>query len=64
MRCLLRCTVLSASVLLGCWGIPGCSSQTETDPGKMGGPMDKMETGKMSGATDKMETGKMAPEKK
>ena len=55
MRSLLRCTVLTALVLVACWGIPGCSSETQTDTGKMGGPMDKMDTGKMSGAMDKME---------
>ena len=63
MRSLLRCTVLAAWVLVGCWGIPGCSSETQTDAGRMGGPMDKMDTGKMAGAMDKMDTGKMAPEK-
>ena len=60
MRSLLRSTLLAASVLVACWGIPGCSTETENDTGKMGGPMDKMETGKMAGAMDKMETGKMA----
>ena len=76
MRSLLRCTLLAASVLVACWAIPGCSTSTESDTGKMTGPMgkmdtgkmsgamDKMDTGKMSGAMDKMDTGKMAPEKK
>jgi hypothetical protein len=76
MRSLLRCAVIAASVLVACWGIPGCSSDTERDAGKMDGPMgkmdtgkmsgsmDKMDTGKMSGSMDKMDTGKMAPEKK
>ena len=63
MRSLLRCTVLAASVLVGCWGIPGCSSETQTDTGKMAGAMDKVGSGKMAGAMDKMDTGKMAPEK-
>jgi hypothetical protein len=72
MRSLLRCTVLAASVLVACWGIPGCSSETQSDTGKMsgamgkmdtgdmGGPMDKVDTGKMSGAMDKVDTGKMS----
>ena len=60
MRSLLRCTVLAALVLVAGWGIPGCSSEPETNTGKMGGPTGKMETGKMSGAMDKMETGKMS----
>ena len=47
MRSLLRCAVLTASVLVACWGIPGCSPETQTDTGKMGGPMGKMDTGKM-----------------
>ena len=52
MRSLLRATVLAASVLVACWGIPGCSPETGSDAGKIGGP------------TGKMDTGKMAPEKK
>jgi hypothetical protein len=60
MRSLLRCTLLAASVLGACWAFPGCSSDTETDAGKMGGPMGKMDTGKMSGTMDKMDTGKMS----
>jgi hypothetical protein len=60
MRSLLRCTIVAASVLLACWGIPGCSSETQTDTGNMGGPMGKMDTGKMDGPTDKMDTGKMS----
>ena len=76
MRSLLRATVLAASVLVACWGIPGCSPETgsdagkisgptgKMDTGKMGGSMDKMDTGKMGGSMDKMDTGKMAPEKK
>jgi uncharacterized protein involved in copper resistance len=59
MRTLLRPTLLAASVLVACWGIPGCSTETEGEKGKMAGPMDKMDTGKMSGTTDKMDTGKM-----
>jgi hypothetical protein len=54
----------SYAVLVACWGIPGCSSETESDAGKMSGPMGKMDTGKMGGSMDKMDTGKMAPEKK
>jgi hypothetical protein len=76
MHSLLRSTLLTASVLVACWGIPGCSSEpaSETgkmagptgkmDTGKMAGPTGKMDTGKMAGAMDKMDTGKMAPEKK
>ena len=60
MRSLLRCAVLTASVLVACWGISGCSPETQTDTGKMGGPMGKIDTGKMSGAMDKMDTGKMS----
>jgi hypothetical protein len=60
MRSLLRSAVLSASVLVACWGIPGCSSETQTDTGKTGGPMGEMDTGKMSGPMDKMDTGKMS----
>jgi hypothetical protein len=60
MRSLLRSVVLAASALVACWGISGCSTDTESDTGKMAGPMDKMETGKMAGPMDKMETGKMA----
>jgi hypothetical protein len=37
------------------WGIPGCSSQTESDAGKISGPMGKMDTGKMGGSMDKMD---------
>jgi hypothetical protein len=59
MRSLLRCAFLAALVLVACWGIPGCSSQPETDTGKAGAAMDKMDTGKMSDAKDKMDTGKM-----
>ena len=64
MRSFLRSTVLTASALVVSWGISGCSTDTESDTGKMAGHMDKMETGKMAGHMDKMETGKMAPEKK
>ena len=60
MRSLLRCTVLTASVLVACWGMPGCSSETQTDTDKMGGPMGKMDTGKMSGTMDKEDTGKIS----
>ena len=60
MRSLLRCAVLAALVVVTCWGIPGCSTEPETNTGKMGGPMGKMDTGKMSGAMDKMDTGKMS----
>ncbi len=60
MRCLLRSTVLAGSVLVACWGIPGCSTESESDAGKMSGPMNKMDTGKMAGPMDKMDTGKMA----
>jgi hypothetical protein len=66
MRSLLRSTVLAATALVACWGIPGCSTDTESGTGKMSGPMDKMggsmdkmDTGKMGGTMDKMDTGKM-----
>jgi hypothetical protein len=60
MGSLLRCAVLAASLLVACSGIPGCSSETETDTAKMSGPMGKTDTGKMPGAMDKMDTGKMS----
>jgi hypothetical protein len=75
MRSLIRPTLLAASLLIACGGIPGCSTDEnsagkmetgkmggamdKTDTGKMGGAMDKTDTGKMGGAMDKMETGKM-----
>ena len=58
MRSLLRSTFLAVSTIVACWGISGCSPDTEGEKGKMSGPMDKMDTGKM----DKMDTGKMKPE--
>jgi hypothetical protein len=60
MRSLLRCAVLAASALLAGWGISGCSSDRESETGKMGGPMGKMDTGKMSGAMEETDTGKMS----
>ena len=48
MRYLLRSTILTVSVLVACWGNPGCSTNTPSDPGKMTGPMDKMDTGTMA----------------
>jgi hypothetical protein len=48
MRSFLRSTVLTASALVVSWGISGCSTDTESDTGKMAGHMDKMETGKMA----------------
>jgi hypothetical protein len=63
MHTFLRSTVLAASTLVACWGIPGCSTETDSDPGKMAKPMDKMDTGKMGGAMDKMDTGKMETKK-
>jgi hypothetical protein len=51
MRSLLPATVLAASVLVACWGIPGCSSETESDADKMSGPMAKRNTGKMEPET-------------
>jgi hypothetical protein len=59
MRSPLRYTLLLASALIACGGISGCSSEPETNSGKMGGAMDKMDTGKTGGAMDKMEKGKM-----
>ena len=60
MRFLLRSTVLTASALVACWGISGCSDETPSDAGKMAKPMDKMDSGKMGGAMDKMDSGKMS----
>ena len=60
MRALLRCAFLAALVVVTCWGIPGCSSETQTDTGKMGGPVGKMDTGETGGPMDKMDTGKMS----
>ena len=40
-----------ASCLVPCWGIPGCSSETESDADKMSGPMAKRNTGKMEPET-------------
>jgi hypothetical protein len=60
MRSLLRSTFLAVSTIVACWGISGCSPDTEGEKGKMSGPMDKMDTGKMSGPMDKMDTGKMS----
>jgi hypothetical protein len=63
MRSLIRPTLLAASLLIACGGIPGCSTDENSagkmETGKMGGAMDKTDTGKMGGAMDKMETGKM-----
>jgi hypothetical protein len=59
MHSLLRSTVLAASALVACSGIPGCSTETDSDTGKMAKPMDKVDIGKMGGAMDKMDTGKM-----
>jgi hypothetical protein len=63
MRTFLRSTILSASALAVCWGLPGCSTGTDGDTSKMAGAMDKMDTGKMAGAMDKTDTGKMDPGK-
>jgi hypothetical protein len=52
MRSLLRYTLLFASLLVACGGIPGCSNEPESQSGKM-------DTGKMGGAMDKMDKGKM-----
>jgi hypothetical protein len=60
MRSLIRTAVLTFSVSVLCWGIPGCAPTTESDQGKMAGPMDKMDSGKMAGPMDKMDSGKMA----
>jgi hypothetical protein len=63
MRSFLRSTVLVASTLVACWGIPGCLTETANATGKMGGAMDnidtrKMEMGKMGGAMDNIDTRK------
>jgi hypothetical protein len=60
MRSFLRCTVLTASLLVATWGMQGCSSETQSDAGKMGGPMGKMEAGNMGGPMERMDTGKMS----
>src|SRR5579864_2780280 len=60
MRSLLRNTFLAASALVVCWGMSGCSSDTNSDTGKMAGPMDNTDTGKMAGPMDNTDTGKMA----
>ena len=46
MRSLLPATVLAASVLVARGGIPGCSSETDSDADKMSGPMAKRDTSK------------------
>ena len=69
MRSLIRPGFLAVSVVVACGGLSGCSNEAENpsgkmDTGKMGGPMDKMDTGKMDsgkmgGPMDKMEKNKM-----
>ena len=44
---MLPATVLAASVLVACGGIPGCSSETESDAAKMSGPMARRDIGKL-----------------
>ena len=51
MRSLLPATVLAASVLVACGGIPGCSSETESEADKMSRPMAKGNTGKLEPET-------------
>jgi len=63
MRSLIRTAVLTFSVSVLCWGIPGCAPTTENESGKMAGPTGKMDSGKMAGPMDKMDSGKMAGEK-
>ena len=63
MHTSLRSTVLATSALLACWGISGCSTEMDSQTGKMAKPMDKMDTGKMGGAMDKMDSGKMETKK-
>src|SRR3954452_5759724 len=48
---LLPAIVLAASVLVACGGIPGCSSETESDADKMSGPMARRDTGKLEPET-------------
>jgi hypothetical protein len=60
MRSLIRTAVLTLSVSVLCWGIPGCAPTTENEPGKMSGPMDKVDSGKMDGPMDKTDSGKMS----
>ena len=48
---LLPATVLAASVLVACGGIPGCSSETESDADKMSGPIAKKDIGKLEPET-------------
>jgi hypothetical protein len=52
MRSLLPGTVFAASVLVACWGIPGCPFGTESEADKMCGPMAKRNTGKMEPETN------------
>ena len=51
MRSLLPATFRAASVLVACWGIPGCSSETESDADKMSGPMANRDIGKLEPET-------------
>jgi hypothetical protein len=51
MRSLLPATVLAASVLVACGGIPGCWSETESDADKMSGPMARRDIGKLEPET-------------
>ena len=56
MHTFLRSTILAALALVACSGILGCSTETDSDTGKMAKPMDKMDTGKMGGTRNKMDT--------
>ena len=51
MRSLLPATVLAAPVLVARGGIPGCSSETESDADKMNGPMARRDTGRLEPET-------------
>jgi hypothetical protein len=53
MRPSLPATILAASVLLACWGIPGCSPETESDADEMSGPMARRNTGKIEPETNR-----------
>jgi hypothetical protein len=48
---LLPATVLAASIFVACGGIPGCSSETESDADKMSGPMARKDTSKLETET-------------
>ncbi len=52
---MLPATVLAASVLVVSGGIPGCSSETESDADKMSRPMAKRDTRKLESEAEKQQ---------